>query len=232
MKVKESGCFRHRSWCRTKTQRTTMFAMVGVLLLHACVYDSGRRCDPGQLFDGLAFVCGAAAVMKDDGQCVACGANEVAAGTKCQCAEGFARASSDAPCAGIPVYVPPACDAETSPCTDATVNYCQAVSGTSGYCTTSGCTSIDDCNNGFRCDTVASPTYCRRPPTGQGKSCKSASDCAGADATYCDSYQTHLCYVQGCSMSSDDCFPGYACCDLTSLGLASTLCLPEGSCPT
>ena len=69
--------------------------------------------------------------------------------------------------------------------------------GGAGYCTNVGC-AANECMGGYACDTVAMPTYCARPPDGAGKSCASDADCAGTEATWCDIYQSHVCYVQGC----------------------------------
>jgi hypothetical protein len=68
-------------------------------------------------------------------------------------------------------------------------------------------------------------------PTGLGASCSSSADCAAYEATYCESFQSHTCQVEGCTLEPDDCYPGSICCDLTAFGMP-TLCVPEGQCPT
>jgi hypothetical protein len=232
--MKEKGFWRHRSrpWREAAVLRGAVVGAAGILLLCRCVYDPDDRCDPGQVFNGSACVCPAGAVMQGGGLCVACGANEAPSGNSCECATGFSRPSADAACAPNPANVGTACDTTSTPCTDPVYGYCQVVAGTSGYCTIAGCASSQECTAGYQCDTSGSPSYCRRPPSGLDAPCTSSTDCAGFDATFCDTYSSRQCYVQGCTMSPDNCFPGYACCDLSSLGFASTLCLPEGSCPT
>lgn len=61
-------------------------------------------------------------------------------------------------------------------------------------------------------------------PKGLGKPCSSSSDCAGTEATFCDLVVTRSCVVEGCSLAANDCFTGYACCDLSKYGLAKTIC--------
>jgi hypothetical protein len=41
----------------------------------------------------------------------------------------------------------------------------------------------------------------------------------------------HQCLVQGCSLTSNDCFEGRTCCDLSKVGMPEPLCLPQGACP-
>jgi hypothetical protein len=69
-------------------------------------------------------------------------------------------------------------------------------------------------------------------PTGIGTPCSSHADCASFDATYCESFQSHQCLIEGCAVSPDDCPTDYECCDLSSFGLENTLCVPDGQCPT
>jgi hypothetical protein len=73
---------------------------------------------------------------------------------------------------------------------------------------------------------------CRRPPVGLNKSCTSNDDCAGTEATYCDTFVAHACIVQGCSVTPNNCFSGYQCCDLTTFGVPQPICVPTGACPT
>jgi hypothetical protein len=68
------------------------------------------------------------------------------------------------------------------------------------------------------------------PPTGVGLECTSDADCAGTDATYCETLVSHACVVQGCSVEENDCFEGNECCDLSAFGMP-TLCVLEGRCP-
>ena len=116
-------------------------------------------------------------------------------------------------------------------CTDATFNTCHLLDGGSGYCTNVGCAE-GECTGDYACDTVATPTYCARPPDGAGKSCMSDADCAGTEATWCDIYTSHVCYVEGCAVDGNDC-PGKECCDLAIASgglLKKTICVDSGTC--
>ena len=207
-----------------------------VASIAGCVYDPNRRCDPGQRYNGFSCLCAANAILVNGGQCVACGANEVAGTDGCVCAQGTARQSPDAGCEPLPADQGAACDTATTPCnSDSTYNYCFAASGSGGYCTTSDCASDAGaaCSGGYVCEVSASPSYCRRPPIGLGISCTSAADCAGTEATLCDTVFSNECQVQGCTLSPNNCFPGWDCCDLSSYGIGvSTVCVPAGECPT
>lgn len=66
-------------------------------------------------------------------------------------------------------------------------------------------------------------------PTGVGQTCSSDADCADTDATFCETFMSHTCLVQGCS-GDEGCYAGAECCDLSRFGMP-TLCVPEGSCP-
>jgi hypothetical protein len=120
------------------------------------------------------------------------------------------------------------CDPDTNPCMDRIYNYCRAVSTGTGYCTTQGCTQVVDCTSGYDCDTTTNPSYCRRPPTGVGFPCATASDCVG-EANYCDTMVSSSCLVRDCTLAPDNCFAGYKCCDLRNLGLP-TLCVEPSLC--
>jgi hypothetical protein len=69
-------------------------------------------------------------------------------------------------------------------------------------------------------------------PTGLGAACSQPSDCAQFDATYCESFQTHQCMIEHCTVDPNDCPSGYECCDFSTLGLNNTLCVPTQQCPT
>ena len=159
--------------------------------------------------------------------CVLCGANEVPGATACECAPGFVRGAGGA-CETAPAGMGMACSA-SMPCTDATYNHCATSASGEGYCTTSGCTG-GDCTGGYACDLGASPSYCKRPPKGLSMSCTSNADCAGTEATYCDTFQSHSCLVEGCTVSPDSCFEGWDCCDLTAFGVPMPICIPQGAC--
>ncbi|HEY3494328.1 MAG TPA: hypothetical protein VGK73_06570 [Polyangiaceae bacterium] len=197
-----------------------------------CVYDADDPCGPNQEIygDGLRCVCVAGAALTPTG-CVMCGANEVAGATACECAPGYGRPADGGACEEIPSSGQGAdCD-DATPCLDPLASHCEMDDAGTGYCTTTDCTETP-CTGGYACDESASPTVCLRPPLGQSMSCTSDADCAGTEATFCDLVESDSCLVEGCSISPDDCFIGWSCCDLTSLGLAKTICVPDGSCPT
>jgi hypothetical protein len=62
-------------------------------------------------------------------------------------------------------------------------------------------------------------------PSGLGMSCASAADCAGLDATFCDTFLAKICLVEGCEIGGDPCPVGYECQDLSALG-AGNVCTP------
>ena len=200
----------------------------------ACTFDPNNRCGENQVYNGgenAGCVCAPGFALVGTA-CVACGANEVAGATGCVCSAGFAKASADAGCEAKPSGLGLACDSQANPCADAVYNHCEVPSGaTSGYCTTTGCTSSADCTGGYACNTAASPAVCQRPPVGAGTACTSAADCAGTEATFCDTVMAHACLVQGCTVTPNNCFEGTVCCDLSKYGVPQPFCAPQGACP-
>lgn len=213
----------------------------GALLLGAiglcggCLYDSSDRCDTGQKFDSASGLCLCAGnTVAGDHGCVACAENEIAQNDNCACAEGYQRASASSPCVVVPKGLGDACSSDQE-CADPIYSFCRIEldSGTSGYCTSSGCASSDDCAVSYACNTTSDPSFCERPPSGDGQACQSDADCAGTDATYCENHSSFVCYVEGCSLTANDCFPGKECCDLTgpSFGIIKKqICVDAGSC--
>ena len=199
----------------------------------ACVYDADNICGPGQesSSDGTVCVCAEGSAWTEQG-CVPCGDNENPGSEGCVCAEGYSRAVPGGACEPVPEGQGLECDTEGASCTDPTFDHCQVVSGTTGYCTSTGCASSEDCEGGYACDLSASPSVCQRPPIGLSAPCQSDADCAGNEATYCDTFQTQSCLVMGCSIDPDDCFEGWECCDLTGFGVPAPFCVAEGECPT
>lgn len=194
--------------------------------LQGCLYDSDQPCDDGMVFseEFQRCICPDASAYTPDG-CVACGEHEVASATGCVCEAGYARPAADQPCTEVPMGLGAECD-PSAPACPAPYDHCEAA-GESGYCTISGCTSSDDCEGGYACN---DESVCQRPPVGLGQSCATPEDCAGTEATFCDSFMTQSCQVQGCSLDPDDCFAGFECCDLSAFGLPEPLCIPEGAC--
>lgn len=148
------------------------------------------------------------------------------------CDEGYARSGDEANrCiesnAGAPCEL-----SQADSCSDPVFKICRDHGGGVGYCT-KACASDDDCPHGYACDTEHTPATCMSSPVGQGQACKSADDCADTDATYCETTIANACLVQGCSTDNPlSCSEGFGCCDLHSLGLPLTLCVPEDMCPT
>jgi hypothetical protein len=191
-----------------------------------CIYDADKPCgdDYAVYGDGVRCVCPEGTAYTPAG-CVACGEHEVASASGCACEEGYSRPSADAPCVPTPSDLGAECD-PAAPACDPLFDHCEPA-GESGYCTTTGCTTNDDCSGGYACN---AESVCQRPPVGLGQTCASADDCAGTEATFCESFMTHTCQVQGCQLDQNDCFSGYECCDYSAFGLPQPLCVPEGVC--
>jgi len=213
-----------------------LVAFCSLLGLSSCLYDSSNRCDDGQAYDAAAGVCvctGNTIVgTRADGTqgCVACAEHEVASNDACVCEEGYKQPTPGAACASVPDALGLACESDKD-CTDATYDTCHVLDDGTGYCTNVDC-AAGECTGGYACDTVASPSYCARPPDGAGKSCAGDQDCAATQATWCDVYSSHVCYVEGCALDGNDC-PGKECCDLAIASgglLKKTICVDSGTC--
>ncbi len=83
----------------------------------------------------------------------------------------------------------------------------------------------------FPCQPGDTRSACQSGPSGFGTPCTSDTDCQRFEASHCETLQAHVCVVAGCQTSPDSCTGGQSCCDLGSLGIALTLCLPPGQCP-
>jgi hypothetical protein len=223
--------------CRSRISAAGM--LLGLVSLggaSSCLFHSSDRCDDDQTYDSAAGLCVCDPkqnrVTGDHG-CVACGAHEVAENDTCGCEEGYKRPSSGAACTLVPEALGGACESDKD-CTDSVYDTCHIVSGGASYCTNVDCDKDQSaCTGGYACNDGVSPSYCQRPPAGAGQSCGSDKDCQGTDATYCEIYVTHVCHVEGCSLTSNDCFPGQECCDLSirSGGLVKKqICVDSGTC--
>jgi hypothetical protein len=62
-------------------------------------------------------------------------------------------------------------------------------------------------------------------PEGLGRSCTANDDCAGTDATFCDTLITGGCLLEGCALGGSDCPAGYECQDLSMFGAAGNVCV-------
>lgn len=207
-----------------------------LLGLSSCLYESSNRCDENQLYDANAGLCvctnNTIAGTTETGApgCVPCAEHEVASNDACACEEGYQRPTADAACVIVPDALGLPCQSDQG-CTDATFNSCHLLEDGSGYCTSLDC-APGECTGGYACDTATTPSYCVRPPAGAGQPCASDEDCAGTEATWCDTFVSHVCYAEGCALNGNDC-PGKECCDLAvkSNGLLKkTICVDLGTC--
>jgi hypothetical protein len=152
------------------------------------------------------------------GRCAVCGAYERAAGTACQCVEGYVRDATTRQCAAEPSPGDP----------DASVA-APAPGGPLG----GECSMSNACAPGLLCD-IHDTGLCVAGPAGLGMTCGATADCAGTEATYCESFSTRTCQIQGCRETSGRCPGDMACCDFSIIGVS--LCVPsdaltEGQCP-
>lgn len=94
------------------------------------------------------------------------------------------------------------------------------------------CESSSNCPPGELCDRHGSGR-CAPAPAGLGSSCTSAADCASGEATFCETFSTRTCQVQGCKELAGVCPGDFLCCDFAVL--ATSLCIPpdtaQGQCP-
>lgn len=198
----------------------------------ACTLDPDDRCGPNQVSYGDNERCVCAPGFAYDPAtttCIACRENEISSPGGCVCKEGFVRSVLGF-CEEAPMGLGVECDA-TTPCTDPAFSHCEPA-GDSGYCTNIGCTSSADCSGGYACDLGVTPSVCRRPPIGLSMPCSGPADCAGTEATYCDLFVSMSCLVEGCTVSPNDCFEGWDCCDLSTFGIPKPICVPAGACTT
>ncbi len=210
---------------RRKPWLALTYSSLMALVSPACLYDADEPCGGGLQYDrqNERCVCPPDSVYSASG-CVACKEHELPSASGCVCEQGYARSTPDAACVAVPQGLGASCDPAASLCA-APYDHCEA-GASGGYCT-SACTSSDQCSGGYACN---AQSVCQRPPAGLGQSCESPDDCAGTEATFCDTFQTHACQVQGCRLDPNDCFAGFECCDLSAFGLPQPLCVPQGLC--
>jgi hypothetical protein len=206
-----------------RERRAALFLTAALIgsITGACLYDPDQRCGPLMSFSEAAQVCvcdgNAIAVA---GGCQRCADDEVASGGKCACPDGSTK-NADNLCVMV-TGLGDACDTVTAPCNDATYSRCAVRdSGTAGTCTKS-CASNNDCDAAYTCATWEADPYCRTFE-GFGDSCAGPADCTG-DAKYCDSFVSHRCLVNDCSLTANDCPRGTMCCDFSGYGIGN-LCV-------
>jgi len=90
------------------------------------------------------------------------------------------------------------------------------------------CQSSSSCPTGELCDRHGSGR-CAPAPAGLGSACGSAADCASGEATFCETFSTRTCQVQGCKELSGVCPGDFLCCDFAILG--TSLCVPPETAP-
>jgi hypothetical protein len=198
---------------------------LSILLLVAatsCVYDASERCGPNMTYDPTlqACLCADNAIVDKLG-CTPCPADEVVIAGACGCAPGSAK-NADNVCERI-TGLGDACETGAD-CTNPAYAYCAP--GVAGSSCTSTCTDNAGCGDAYTCATWETQPYCREF-VGLGTPCATSDDCAGTDATFCDTYQSHTCIVAGCSLDHGACPRGTMCCDFSQYGLG-TLC--AGAC--
>lgn len=200
--------------------------MASSAALSGCLV-SGDRCDANQVElkgDSFGCVCAEGAVPDPRGYgCVKCGENEEAVAEKCECKMGFHKPSPDKPCEESTGGVLGAECSDTLPCADP-YPYC-ASSGSESFCTTQGCTGSEECETGWRCNTPGAAGFCEQP-AGLGKACTSPADCAGTEATFCESFVTRTCIIEKCVEDPAVCPGGNVCCDMTAL-IGTSVCTPS-----
>lgn len=215
----------HTSWGR---RLATL--LVSSAALAACIIDSGDPCGPNQVVTGEhneLCVCAPGAVLVE-ARCVPCGEHEVPGAAGCVCDTGYQRAAPTDPCTAATSSMGFACDAGSAPCADPAYPRCEAVHGTAGYCTKEGCTTDAECGGGYTCSSAQSPSFCEKlAPTGEGEACAAAADCAGKEASLCDTFMTQTCLVQNCTTTPDSCSKGRLCCPIPGF---VNLCVLEGEC--
>lgn len=207
--------------------RRALWVALG-LIGAGCVYDADDPCGPGQVRweDSSLCVCAEGTAYTPEG-CVSCGEHELATPTGCACEPGYARTLQTEPCLEIPADIGAAC-ASDAECLNPSFPHCQ-LGGAEGYCTSINCASDADCTGGYACNLTGAPPFCQRPPVGAGQPCTTDADCAGTEATFCDTLFAHSCLVQNCTVTPNNCFGGTECCNV---GGPLNLCIPAGACLT
>jgi len=193
----------------------------------ACIYHADDPCSPGEVQDPASGNCVCApnsvpvkrsitVLMPQPGDqplvsmCVPCGANEEIVAGACVCIAGYVMGTSGCLLSNLGV----ACTSDDA-CLGGEASHCQlGAGGTTGYCTTTGCTSNGDCQGAnYACVMGAPGSYCRRPPLNEGAVCttQAIDPACGAEAPLC--LLGHCTFI-GCA-SDGDCSPSRKCCDLS-----------------
>jgi hypothetical protein len=216
--------------------RTLSTTLALAWLVPACLVDLDDRCGSHQHYDSQQALCVCdAEYALQGGACVACPEHEVGSPDGCVCEPGYARPEPEAACelsGGLGAEC-----AEDADCGDQRYPHCQLPSeGSSGagYCTNADCSSSADCQGDYSCNDRQTPSFCERPPTGLGQACSSSDDCAGNEASYCETVSAKSCVVNDCAPDPSRCYGDWVCCDIGLL--SQSLCIPpselsDGQCP-
>lgn len=145
------------------------------------------------------------------GVCSPCAEHQHSDGNQCLCDEGYEPGAGSSEC-----VVADGSQPVVSPETDG-----------------AGCASSAECAAGLLCDLYGSRA-CVAAPSGFGMPCTKPSDCAGTEATFCDTFASRTCQVQGCAELSGVCPGDMICCSYAIL--STSLCIPGdhapgGQCP-
>jgi hypothetical protein len=217
--------------CRLRTCALRV-CLVSLLLTAGCVVSEGNAaCGENQVEvngDGAHYcLCKPGFIIDDDAVgCKACGENEESKRNECVCKEGYVR--TDGVCTMSSLGA--ACDSDAQCAGDFPI--C-VMEDAAGYCSSEGCSTSGDCQPMWFCDRQAEPATCKKPPNGYRQPCEAAADCAGTSATFCDTFQSHSCLIQGCGVGAP-CPGDWSCCRIMLLGVS--LCiepsgLAQGACP-
>jgi hypothetical protein len=206
-----------------------VFSVVAV----ACIYDADDRCGPNMKLSEVDSCQCVAGFVLDGAACIPCPEGELASMGSCVCPPGFERPSAGEPCqeASSVGGLGSACS-QAEPCESEEYAFCAQAGNGESYCTRAGCNASEECEDGYACEQAANASFCRRSPTGMSRPCEAAADCAGTEATYCETLISQSCLVQDCNLAVNDCFEGWECCDVSSYGMPRPLCVPAGECPT
>lgn len=212
---------------------------VALVLLSAsaagCIL-TNDKCDAHQVEvpgDYAICVCEENAAPNSSGAgCTPCGENEVVKDRVCTCQAGFVRASGTGICTASAIGA----SCSSAPCS-AEFPFCYGEGTPAAYCTRRDCASNADCPESWSCENSAGTRYCRKAPSGLGVSCTSSPDCAAYEASYCEAFQSHTCFIQGCAVGTATCPNEWLCCDYALLvNSPLSTCIPPaqaagGVCP-
>jgi hypothetical protein len=184
--------------------------LVGVASVVGCLVDPDAPCGKqfSQSSDG-ACACPEGSIVVG-GACSPCAEHQHSEGNQCICDEGYEAAAGSPECVALT-------DEPSEPVVSAA----------------GGCSSSAECGAGLLCDVYGS-RECVAAPNGFGRACARASDCEGSEATFCDTFASRTCQVQGCAELSGVCPGDMICCNYAIL--STSLCIPTdhapgGQCP-